>query len=492
MTAAANDFAARSERHTFLSTEIASRMQGRWALAAALVSAALFVAVVPFVTRQLIAIPAFIPAYEAALVTCDLMTAALLFGQFSFLRARGVLVLASGYLFTAFIALVHLLTFPGAFSPTGLLGANTQTTAWLYMLWHSGFPVFAIAYAMLKEKPGSSPTAPQPQSRHGASVAIAGSIAATAAIVAAFALLATTEHPLIPPLLANGRFTPALYTVVTGVMAMSLVALVAVGRLRPYSVLDLWLMVVICAWLADIALSAGLNGGRYDVGWYVGRMYGLGAASSLLVILLLENGAHYPRLARLSEALGEANKTLESLSLHDALTGLGNRRHFDLHLAAQVAIASRHRRNLSLILCDVDAFKAYNDEFGHQAGDECLRLVAGALRSCCRRPGDLAARYGGEEFALILPDTDVVGAGRLAEEVGRAVAALGIAHPRSSAARIVSVSGGVAQLSLQWESPAAELVQLADRGLYEAKGAGRNRFVRYQTDGERRREPTSA
>ena len=104
-------------------------------------------------------------------------------------------------------------------------------------------------------------------------------------------------------------------------------------------------------------------------------------------------------LSRLSAELSAANRTLEQLSLHDALTNLANRRLFDRYLGKQVAISRRHKRTLALVLCDIDAFKAYNDHYGHQAGDVCLKQVADAIATCCRRPSDLAARYGGEEFA---------------------------------------------------------------------------------------------
>ena len=138
----------------FLATAPADRREVQLALAAVVASTAIFIASIPYSTVKLAAVPAFIPAYESALIVCDLITAVLLFGQFRFLRLPGLLVLASGYLFTAVIALVHALTFPGVFAPTGLLGAGSQSTAWLYIIWHAGFPSFVIAYAALK--PGAA------------------------------------------------------------------------------------------------------------------------------------------------------------------------------------------------------------------------------------------------------------------------------------------------------------------------------------------------
>src|SRR3954452_2147532 len=125
----------------FLATAPAERREVHFALAAVLASTALFIASLPYATVRLAPVPAFIPAY------CDLITAVLLYGQFRFLRLPGLLVLASGYLFTAAIASVHALTFPRVFSSTGLLGAGPQSTAWLYIVWHAGFPIFVIAYA---------------------------------------------------------------------------------------------------------------------------------------------------------------------------------------------------------------------------------------------------------------------------------------------------------------------------------------------------------
>ena len=182
-------------------------------------------------------------------------------------------------------------------------------------------------------------------------------------------------------------------------------------------------------------------------------------------------------LAQVSSQLRLVNGALELLSRQDGLTGLANRRFFDTHLADQVAIARRSGRSLALVLCDVDSFKAYNDHYGHQAGDECLKLVAAALRSCCRRTADMAARYGGEEFAIILPETELSAAIQVGEAAKDAVMQLGIAHEKSSAAPYISISGGIAVLLQNGISSAPELIMAADRCLYKAKHLGRDRMV---------------
>lgn len=172
--------------------------------------------------------------------------------------------------------------------------------------------------------------------------------------------------------------------------------------------------------------------------------------------------------------LKRARDQLEVLSASDSLTGLANRRRFDTVLAAEIA---RHRRNLeplSLVLIDVDHFKAYNDAYGHVAGDACLRRVAEAIASAARRPPDLVARYGGEEFVCVLPETDQRGALRVAEQVRAAVAALGVPHERSSAAGTVTASVGVITTYCDDDLGPNELVALADGQLYGAKSEGRN------------------
>ena len=279
------------ERRVFLSTLPAGRGERRLALAVVLVSTVIFITAAPFAKVRLAPVPAFIPIYESILVVTDLITALLLFGQFSFLRSRALLVLASGYLFTALITVAHALTFPGLFAPTGLLGAGPQSTAWLYMFWHGGFPLLVIAYALLKDERGETS---RPRGR--ARVPILASVGAIVAVVGGLSALATAGQRVLPPIIQGNQGTPLLVVVVGSVWALSLLALVILWRRRPHSVLDLWLMVVMCAWLFDIALAAILNASRFDLGFYAGRIYGLLAASFVLMVLLIENGRLYARL----------------------------------------------------------------------------------------------------------------------------------------------------------------------------------------------------
>lgn len=159
----------------------------------------------------------------------------------------------------------------------------------------------------------------------------------------------------------------------------------------------------------------------------------------------------------------------------DGLTQIANRRKFDEFLATEWSRHARMQQPLSLVICDVDHFKLYNDHYGHQAGDECLKLVAESI-SASVRPGDLVARYGGEEFAIVLPRINDEAAGRVAERVRAAVEAAGLPHPRSPVKDRVTLSAGLAgQIPQEGGCGIQALIENADRNLYAAKKSGRNR-----------------
>ena len=188
------------------------------------------------------------------------------------------------------------------------------------------------------------------------------------------------------------------------------------------------------------------------------------------------------RLVAMSEELHQANQRYQQLSEADALTGLLNRRGFDSALREAIAVARRNRSPLTLLLCDVDQFKRYNDALGHVEGDACLRQIGKLLQSLCRRPRDAAARYGGEEFALILPDTPRSGALTFARAMVQMLQKLGLPHPDSSAAAWVSVSGGITTCIPDESTTAEGLLMRADEGLYMAKSRGRNRIFSFEID----------
>jgi diguanylate cyclase (GGDEF)-like protein len=462
----------------FLSNVALSQRDLRLALAVVLVSVAIFVGLVPYAKVPLAQVWAFIPCYESMLVICDLVTVLLLLGQATASRSRNLLVLACAYFFSASMTVIHLLSFPGVFSDGGLLGAGTQSTAWLYNFWHGGFPLFVIAYAGRRQ-----PDFPDTVSPLGVIVQFALRAAGCLLLAGALTYLATEGHELLPAIIEGGRYTAGMPVLVALTWSLSLAALFVLWRRRPRTVLNLWLQVVMLAWLIDIALSAFLNGARFDLGFYAGRIYGLLAASFVLMVLLVQNGMLHSRLGRLAAEL-------QRLSGLDALTGVPNRRSFDSALATEWRRAIRNRSRLSLLMIDIDYFKNYNDAYGHVQGDACLRQVAAILAACTRRSGELCARYGGEEFAILLPLAGPDEASSMAEEMCEAVAAAAIPHAKSAAAGHVTVSigiatlrtdsagmprdGGVVRVADCEHGTPDQLVELADQALYRTKSAGRN------------------
>lgn len=185
------------------------------------------------------------------------------------------------------------------------------------------------------------------------------------------------------------------------------------------------------------------------------------------------------KLLYLSRQLAVANRELEKISHQDGLTGLANRRYFDFFLLQETTRAKRNRTSLSVMLCDVDFFKAYNDNYGHLAGDETLRKVAKALATVCKRSADLAARYGGEEFVLVLPDTPPEGAEQIAASILEVVNELQIPHSYSKASRYVSISIGYITTIPEQDTTSEMLLMHADEALYQSKQLGRNRYFAF-------------
>jgi diguanylate cyclase (GGDEF)-like protein len=186
------------------------------------------------------------------------------------------------------------------------------------------------------------------------------------------------------------------------------------------------------------------------------------------------------RLVDMSEELNDANQRLQQMVELDALTGLINRGGMDRSLHSEIVAARRDQTPLTLVMCDVDYFKLYNDSLGHLQGDACLRRIAELLKQVCRRPRDLAARYGGEEFALILPNTPLSGAMTFARVFLRAIAKLALPHPCSPVADYVTVSGGITTCVPDASTTAQGMILRADEALYAAKAHGRNRFFSFE------------
>lgn len=180
-------------------------------------------------------------------------------------------------------------------------------------------------------------------------------------------------------------------------------------------------------------------------------------------------------LRKSMDDLAANNQKLQMISSLDGLTGIANRRYFDEYLEREWSLAERNNLAMSLIFIDVDYFKLFNDVYGHQAGDDCLRQVACTINESLKRPADLAARYGGEEFVVLLPGTEKAGAVVLAEEIRLRVERLKIPHTSASAHKDVTISLGVGVMVPARNLLSSELIKIADNALYKAKNSGRNR-----------------
>ena len=266
----------------------------RVATAVAVVSAVVFAAVVPMVGQKLPEHAAFIPAFESAVAINDVVAAALLLGQFREARRPSLLLLMASFIFTACIVMAHLLSFPGLAGPGSLFG-GPQTTAWLWVAWHVTPPIVVTGYALMvggRHDPALPPTA----ARRAAMLAIVLPCLATAACI----LVATNDDGFLPPLVVGSNFASGLATsILAAPMVLSLVAVVTLAvRTRLMRALDLWLAVAAGAWAVEILISALLTTGRFEVGWYVGRLYGLLASGVVLASLLFTAAAMHQRLAR--------------------------------------------------------------------------------------------------------------------------------------------------------------------------------------------------
>lgn len=290
---------------TDLSHRAASAGSRRAAAAVLAVSTVLFLALVPFARHQFPPAHWFIPLVQSVLVVNDLLTVMLLLGQWRAGRRPELLVLAGGYLYASVMASIHMLTFPGVFSPGGLLGAGPQTTGYLHVFWHLGLPVAVGAYLLVRN------AAPQPTSRPRRALALM--IATVAVLVAGITLFTTRGHDLLPPMLNGIHYSSAFNIGRYGQWIACAGAILLLWRSRTRSVLDLWLIVMLCNVFFEIALVSIFNAGRYDLGFYAGRVYAMLASCVVLLMLLAEHGRMHQELAhtRASQAVA---RILESIT----------------------------------------------------------------------------------------------------------------------------------------------------------------------------------
>jgi uncharacterized membrane protein len=248
--------------------------------------------------RRVVRIDGFVPALTATFFINDLITAALLFGQFSIIRSRALLALADAYLYTALMAIPFALSFPGAFSPTGLLGASVQSSAWIYNFWHYGFPVVTIFYATLRGERRANK-----MSRDSARFAIGCNVVIVISVVCGLTWFATARDEFLPSLMLDAIHPSPVARIVTSLNTFICVLALALLYSRQRSVLDLWIMVVLCVWITELALLDILLFSRFTFGFYAGRGFSLLTSVVVLGVLLVETTRLYARLARANRSL---------------------------------------------------------------------------------------------------------------------------------------------------------------------------------------------
>ena len=319
---------------------------------------------------QLERVDAFVPAYAAAMFVGDSITAILLYVQFSILRSRAILVIASGYLFTALILIPFVLVFPGVFVPGNLMG-GPQSTSWVWLSWHAGFPMFVIGYALLKEADSSN--------RFWATVGapIALSVALTAAVVSVAAYVFIAGEALLPSVTDSSTHFSSLWPYFIGVpVALANVSALIVLWVRRRSMLDLWLMVVICLYLIEVPLSYYPDPNRFSLAWYTVRVIGFISSGLVLIVLLYEITTLYSRL--LGAVLARRREREARLMTGDAVAA-SIAHEVRQPLTAMVTTADAGLRFLDRSMPNLDkakeAFKRISAD-GHRAG-----AVVGSIRA---------------------------------------------------------------------------------------------------------------
>jgi signal transduction histidine kinase len=317
-----------------------------------------FAAVAPFADMPLLRLDSFIPSIQVMVSLTSIITAVLLFGQFRTVGSCGVLVLAAGYLFVALIVVSHTLTFPGAFSPTGLLGAGAQTGGWLYLSWHFGFAVSVFGYVLLKD--AKSPV------RYTAGSAIAWTVTAVVGLVCLLTWIFTAKEQYLPVLFADRTSFTLLALYSTGANSfLSALALALLWR-RGRSTLDMWLRVTIFVFTADLVINTVLISGRFTLGWYSGRVFAVLVPTIAMILMLAQTFSLNARLTRMTMMLQrERSNKLANLE------------------AVVAAIAHEVKQPLSAIAVRGAATKRYLDRTPglREAGSSVGAMVDASMRA---------------------------------------------------------------------------------------------------------------
>jgi diguanylate cyclase (GGDEF)-like protein len=467
----------------------------RLSIGFAIVILVIATAVVAWGHVQLPAYPQFSTGHASIVFILDAVTGWMLLGQFHYRRHRIYVILGCAYLFSSFVMLPFLLSFPGALLATGGLIGGSQSSIWVWHLWHLVFPALVLV-ALAAEARAPDARLPSQQLAGATAMSIAGALLLALAVTLAI----TVGHDSLPVLIDGARrpITSGFYVI--GVLCLLATALaMAMSWHRGWTqgtILHLWLAVALTASLADVAASLAANA-RYTVGWYFGRVESLIAGSVLMLVFLAEINRLYHRLSVAMHELSAANTRLvatveekdklvaelqrseeqvRQLAYYDTLTELPNRRVLLDRLNQALSQARRHHCSMAILFLDLDRFKHINDTLGHDVGDELLRQVARRLTTCVRS-ADTVSRSGGDEFIIVLseimqPDD----AARVAEKVIEVLTAPVVVGEHKLQ---VTTSIGIAVYPVDGMDDMQALMKKADRAMYAAKDGGRNTYRYY-------------
>ncbi|MDO3411339.1 diguanylate cyclase [Saccharibacillus sp. CPCC 101409] len=435
--------------------------------------------ILPFAYTRLPQLASFFPVLSAWGVSGDILTSFILFNQFRAARIRPLLLLACTYLFTGIMSLFYLIALTDSLPKSGPFMPGLQSSAWLWCFWNIGFPVGILLFVFSMR--AQSRTVPVKRLPRELFIGIGITLAAAAALF----VFATVGRDLLPIIIESGNYKKLMTSGVGPVIGLinmtAFIAAVLPNKRR--GVLRIWIGVATLAFTLGVMLSMAA-GQRYTLGWYGSRVDSLIASIVVLLAIISEVNKLFVRLTRQHEeleesqgALEEANEQLKELSDRDSLTRIPNRRKFDETLTQELEAPQREHESLSLLMIDIDYFKAYNDHYGHLGGDMVLRSVAMRLESEAEAHFGFAARYGGEEFAVILPIHGELETQQIAELLIESVRSLAIPHHYSGVSRHITISVGGFTLSPGETMSAHDLIGKADAALYQAKAQGRARFV---------------
>lgn len=404
-------------------------------------------------------IPAFVAICGISIFWATLQTSILLFNQSKLTDDTPVTFLASIYLFISLCALARMLTLPGIFFFNDVLNEDSQTAAYIWIIWYGFFPLGIICYSLQMRGIGRL-------SMHHAVLVFRLTPLITISLISLFAFFDLS----LPPLIHKNDYSSSLFIdyLVLFLNCVALLSLIFIDNAQKVR-RDLWLILAVMIHALDV-IYGFLGEARYSVGWYLALIYNVLSSSIILMVLIY----HLVNVARI---MHQDNNSLLDVSETDSVTGIANRRKFDKVLSSLWETASSQDHTICLLFIDIDHFKSYNDCFGHLRGDDCLKLVAAELNSISKRKGDLFARIGGEEFAFIIYNADDVACLRIAEEARSRVEQLQISAPYSPHS-VVTISIGKS-IGHPRSDNYLDLMQKADKALYQAKVQGRNQIYSF-------------